>query len=97
MDALFPEYLDKESQGRAAAALQLALIFAGFATDELDLDGDYGDQTAESVKNLQRHLGIEADGNFGPATKEALSQRLGRDVSNFPEYPFMIETVAIGP
>lgn len=40
----------------------------------LAVDGQWGEQT---VRALQRELGVEVDGDYGPNTKRALQRRLG--------------------
>ena len=72
MDKLFPPFLNVGSHGAAVRFLQGTLQVRGFAAPSLICDGDYGEQTVQSVKSLQRTLGLEDDGNFGPATRVQL-------------------------
>jgi len=55
----------------------------------IKVDGRYGDETAEGVRNLQRELGLEADGNFGPATRLAFLRQFGFDVNALLEKNFV--------
>lgn len=77
----FPPFLDKGSFDDPEAGwgpvrlLQFLLIGLGHATKGLVPDGVYGDETAASVVNLQRGLGLPkmyVDGNFGLVTRERL-------------------------
>ena len=51
-------------------AVQLALQKLGYYKG--DLDGSYGEQTAEAVKQFQRAQGLGADGSAGPLTQPVL-------------------------
>jgi peptidoglycan hydrolase-like protein with peptidoglycan-binding domain len=42
-----------------------------------DLDGIYGSQTTEAIKELQRDAGITVDGRWGPETHKAMQTALG--------------------
>lgn len=97
-DKLFPEFLNKGSEGPAVAVLQLILRIA--YTDvgsELEVDGVYGEKTAEAVKTLQEELGVDADGDFGPATRQVLKEQWSMDVNALPASMFQGETRAVVP
>ena len=73
MDTFFPEYLNKGSKGPAVTLLQLLLKAGHYNALNIQVDGDYGDETAVGVKRLQEALGFdgkEIDGHFGPATRK---------------------------
>lgn len=95
----FPEYLNQGSDGRAVTLLQLMLLFAGY-NPRIIPDGDYGKETAEGVKLLQRSLGLakdDVDGHFGPKTRAALLKNRSIDINNIPVNAFSRVTVAVGP
>jgi len=60
--------------GSDVRAVQEALRRAGL---QVELDGIYGQDTAEAVKEFQRQRGMYVDGTVGPATRTALG--LGED------------------
>ena len=81
---LLPPYLDKGSKGAAVQALQYLLHAEGFAVEGMLPDGDYGQLTADSVKYLQEELNLPADGNLGPATREAWKEMHAVSVDAIP-------------
>ena len=100
---LFPEYLNQGSEGPAVAVLQLILVAAGLGyssrtiVNEIIVDGQYGDVTAQAVRKLQRDLGVTEDGNFGPETREAVLKELGLNVNELSANLFVGETTAVTP
>lgn len=53
--------------------------FINFATgSNLKVDGQYGSQTQNAVKQLQSRLGITADGIVGPQTTKALNEYMAK-------------------
>jgi N-acetylmuramoyl-L-alanine amidase len=58
------------AQGEAVRDLQRRLKAAGHSPD--DIDGDYGDTTAEAVRSFQAKRGLRVDGICGPQTWSAL-------------------------
>lgn len=95
-EKLFPQYLNVGSKGAAVAALQIILRAKGL-NPHIVVDGDYGTETITGVLLLQKWLGVEADGNFGPATRQALLERTGFDVNQIPVQPFLEGTQAVEP
>lgn len=90
VDKFFPEYLDKGSRGRAVVLLQLMLQFAGL-NPKIVADGEYGEQTALAVRELQLNLGftdVDVDGNFGPMTRRALREQRGIDINSITSDAF---------
>lgn len=53
-------------------ALQQRLLDLGFKVGKLD--GRFGHQTEQAVRDFQRNVGVPADGTCGPATLKALSR-----------------------
>lgn len=79
---LFPEYLDSGAKNPAAVALlQIILKVSGHNAHAIKVDGDYGKETTLGVEYLQDEYGIEADGNFGPETRQWLFRDTGLDVN----------------
>lgn len=66
------------ASGEDVVSLQAALN--GLGLYHGTIDGRYGEGTASSVRQLQRRLGVPADGLFGPATAAAYAQSLVDDV-----------------
>lgn len=98
----FPPYLNKGSKGPPVALLQCLLKDRGCNSDNIVVDGDYSEETAKGVKELQKTLGIEADGNFGPKTRAALANErfvfgIGFDVNAILASAFSGPTEAVGP
>ena len=61
--------LKRGDRGEAVERLQRALVAAGY---EIDVDGIFGKETEDSVKEFQQSNGLEVDGKVGPDTLEAL-------------------------
>lgn len=57
-------------KGDAVIRLQERLKALGFYKGPID--GDFGTQTEQAVRQAQRHYGLEVDGVVGPATWDAL-------------------------
>lgn len=93
---LFPEYLNQGSTGPAVALLQCLLRNDGW-NDAIIVDSIYGEETAKGVKAMQEEYQIEADGHFGPQTREVLLRNGGLDVNSLPANIFTGETKAVGP
>ena len=102
---LFPAYLNVGSRGPAVAVLQLFLRGGAFNQNREVTVGEYDEETAEGVRNLQKYLvnighsvGDDGpDGNFGPKTREAVSKAFGIDFNALPWEVFQGETQAVGP
>ncbi|MES2088252.1 MAG: peptidoglycan-binding protein [Patescibacteria group bacterium] len=94
----FPQYLNKGSKGPVGTIrlLQL-LLLAGGHNAGIVPDGDYGEQTALGVRNLQVEMGFtgdDVDGNFGPKTRAAYKLITGIDINAIPE-DFFLNVVTI--
>jgi len=84
MEKLFPQpYLQKGSKGPAVVLLQVMLFLLGY-NEAIIPDGDYGEETAKGVIAFQRGAGIDDDGHFGPATRQAFEEVTGLDVNEIP-------------
>lgn len=93
---LFPPYLNRGSRGGAVDCLHMLLD--GFGCGQgIVADLEYGQVTADRVADLQRWLGIEADGQFGPATREALLVKTFLDVDRINWAPQNGLTDWMGP
>ena len=62
--------LRKNDSGDNVAQLQEALIELGYMSGKAD--GNYGEKTAEAVKNFQKANGLTADGTAGEQTQKTL-------------------------
>jgi peptidoglycan hydrolase-like protein with peptidoglycan-binding domain len=94
----FPEYLNKGSKGPAVALLQVLLKDYGYNEGAISVNGEYDEETAEGVRQLQKELEIEDDGHFGPATREAWVDKMdGPDVNAIPKSAFTRAEEYVGP
>lgn len=96
-ESFFPPYLDKGSEGWPVVLLQCWLIDNGYNADNIVVDGKYGEQTAEGVRQLQEDRELETDGNFGPATRKAIVKLGGIDFNSIPASAFSRPTIVVGP
>lgn len=59
---------------------------------DLDVDGSFGRQTREALIAVQRSIGVEADGVYGPITMRTMNwryfDRLGNIKICVAEFPF---------
>lgn len=58
------------AQGNAVTALQWALSRCGHQA--ITIDGIYGSQTSQAVRNVQQRGGVTVDGIWGPETRRVL-------------------------
>lgn len=61
------------SRGDAVRAAQYLLLCRGMTLPKYGADGDYGQETEDAVKEFQRLKGLEADGECGALTWDALT------------------------
>lgn len=73
-----PRYMNRGSNGPHVVLLQVFLIGARFGKNIMT-DGDYGHITAAGVVRFQEVYGLEADGHFGPGTRERVKKNFGFD------------------
>ncbi|MDD2647947.1 MAG: SH3 domain-containing protein [Eubacteriales bacterium] len=69
-EAASAQTLSKGMKGSNVKALQEALSFLGY--DCGTPDGSYGQKTYEAVKELQKDMGLDADGKAGPQTQDVI-------------------------
>lgn len=89
----FPPFLDSGSKGPAVAVLQALLKQAGYNSTAIIVDGWYGPETEKGVRELQRTIGVEVDGHFGPVTRAAWTKSGGVDVDEISEDAFTGESI----
>ena len=65
--------LRRGSAGDAVRAVQYLLLTRGMTLPKYGADGDYGQETEDTVKEFQRLKGLEADGECGALTWDALT------------------------
>ena len=83
---LFPPGLNEGSVGGAVDTLHMILDAFGFG-EGLVADLEYGKTTTQRVADLQRWLGVEADGQFGPTTRAALTAKTNFNVDKIEWAP----------
>jgi hypothetical protein len=81
-----PQYMEKGSHG---PAVDLVLKYLAFLAKirgvgdqtlpKIEIDGDYGNAGVAHMERLQRDLGLEPDGGFGPETRDRLKEVTGTD------------------
>jgi peptidoglycan hydrolase-like protein with peptidoglycan-binding domain len=69
----------KEEPSDTVKELQKELKELGYYDG--DIDGLYGSETEEAVKEFQKEAGITVDGKYGPATHKALVEALDKQES----------------
>jgi putative chitinase len=72
-----PGFLDRGQSDLRIKSLQRQLKLLGLYLEKID--GIFGPVTEEGVKSFQQQTGLVVDGQGGPATQEALRQRLLSD------------------
>ncbi|NEW43582.1 hypothetical protein GV794_00305 [Nocardia cyriacigeorgica] len=65
------------SRGDCVSAVQ-AFVSGYYGNGTISIDGKYGDDTAEAVRNFQRYSGIRADGVVGPDTWRLVMHSCGK-------------------
>ena len=94
MNSLFPQpYLNIGSRGPAVVVLQLMLLALRY-NPKIVPDGDYGEETAQAVRELQADFELEQDGNFGPNTRAAFRLATLVDVNLLEASLFVGDPVA---
>lgn len=84
--------LRKGDSGEDVAELQQALIEVGYKLPKYGADGDYGSETVEAVKALQRDNALDIDGIYGPASHKALTKMLDDKDADPSEDPDIDDT-----
>ena len=94
---LFPgPFMERGSTGPAVGVLQLILKVLG-CNEAIEIDLDFGDETEEGLKVLQRRYGLEADGKCGPGTRERIHEEIGIKLNALSADLFKEETVTVPP
>lgn len=78
--------LKKGSKGNFVRIVQEKLIQKGYVLPKFGVDGDFGSETEEVVKQLQRDVHIEVDGIVGKNTWDALNSVFVKPVAVYPGY-----------
>lgn len=80
----------KGSHGDAVKALQFALVSFGYS---LDIDGDFGNDTAQKLKSFQLAESLEADSICGPMTWTKIYNLLTESVEKLSRVPQFVGQV----
>lgn len=78
--------LKKGSKGNFVRIVQEKLIQKGYVLPKFGVDGDFGSETEQVVKQLQRDVHIEVDGIVGKNTWDALNSVFVKPIAVYPEY-----------
>ncbi len=78
--------LKKGSKGNFVRIVQEKLLQKGYVLPKYGVDGDFGSETEEVVKQLQRDVHIEVDGIVGKNTWDALNSVFVKPVALYPGY-----------
>ncbi|MDO5022054.1 MAG: peptidoglycan-binding protein [Eubacteriales bacterium] len=73
-----PNTTRKNNSGRHVTALQQALKLKGYY--DYPIDGKYGNQTVQAVKDFQKRTGLKVDGTAGNSTIKKL---FGKNAANY--------------
>lgn len=78
--------IKKGSKGNLVRLAQEKLIAKGYKLPKYGVDGDFGSETENAVKELQRDAGIEVDGIIGNDTWRVLNSDFQKPTSTYPNY-----------
>ncbi len=78
--------LKKGSKGNFVRIVQEKLLQKGYVLPKYGVDGDFGSETEEVVKQLQRDVHIEVDGIVGKNTWDVLNSVFVKPVAVYPGY-----------
>lgn len=81
-DRILSFSLNRPMSGDDVAALQQRLLAMGFDCGRVD--GIFGAETEQALREFQRNVGVPADGTAGPATFKALGQLTHTVVGGHP-------------
>jgi hypothetical protein len=76
--ALGERIISKGDEGADVKVMQNALISLGYDLGTYGADGDFGSKTATALKAFQKEHGLEADGEYGPKSHEAMMAALDK-------------------
>lgn len=77
-------------EGEDVKQMQLNLIRLGYDCGDWGADGDFGDATEMAVMKFQKAHGLEADGEFGPLSSDAMDKALAV-LDTKPEEPMTVQ------
>lgn len=80
------DLIKKGSKGNLVRIAQEKLIQKGYILPKFGVDGDFGSETEEAIKQLQRDVHIKVDGIVGKDTWNALNSVFVRLVTVYPGY-----------
>lgn len=63
-------------EGEDVKQMQSNLIRLGYSCGKWGADGDFGDATEQALKKFQSEHGLEADGEYGPKSREAMDKAI---------------------
>lgn len=78
--------IKKGSKGNLVRIAQEKLLQKGYVLPKYGADGDFGSETEEAIKQLQRDVHIEVDGIVGKNTWDALNSVFVKPVAVYPGY-----------
>ncbi len=78
--------IKKGSKGDFVRIAQEKLLQKGYILPKFGPDGDFGSETEEAIKQLQRDVHIEVDGIVGKNTWDALNSLFVKPVEVYPGY-----------
>ena len=81
--------IKRGSTGNLVRIAQQKLIEKGYRLPKYGVDGSFGSETEEAVKQLQRDVHIEVDGIIGKQTWQALNSVFVKPTPTYPGYYIM--------
>lgn len=78
--------LRRGDKGPEVKEMQTDLITAGYDVGPSGADGEFGSDTENGLKAMQRDTNIEADGEYGPITNQMLKQLISGKNTGTPVY-----------
>lgn len=78
---IYERYLFMGDRGPGVEAVQIALNYLGYVAGPVD--GIFGPQTQEAVRNFQMDMRIGNDGIVGPQTQRAIDEQLRQRGGSF--------------
>lgn len=78
--------IKKGSKGNFVRIAQEKLLAKGYVLPKFGADGDFGSETEEAIKQLQRDVHIDVDGIVGKDTWDALNSIFVKPVVSYPGY-----------
>lgn len=85
-NAITYSLIKKGSKGNLVRIAQEKLLAKGYRLPKYGADGDFGTETANAVRELQKDANISVDGIIGPDTWGVLNSDFVKPVSSYPGY-----------